>query len=253
MGERKLASDTKTATFTNIDVSTYYGEVPLYVVFYDYNDNRVEEIEYITINRQVEEVEGRLFVPVSPVDFGYVGIVSYTRNQGVEFYSRDKIIEIASEKVSDYTRNNLPKGLNPLKNFGKSLEAAPKGTNLWIEISWLDYDTLNSYGLVGPNVVRPDGYNVYRSFDGVNYRKIATVGSGYYLDPSAQNEVGKKAWYAVSSYRGTEESELVALGSVVPLDSFNVNLKSPADRATNVSRQPTFVWGTHKRVNFSRI
>ncbi|HHV01243.1 MAG TPA: hypothetical protein GXX68_03525 [Defluviitoga tunisiensis] len=248
LGERKLASDTKTATFTNIDVSTYYGEVPLYVVFYDYNDNRVEEIEYITINRQVEEVEGRLFVPVSPVDFGYVGIVSYTRNQGVEFYSRDKIIEIASEKVSDYTRNNLPKGLNPLKNFGKSLEAAPKGTNLWIEISWLDYDTLNSYGLVGPNVVRPDGYNVYRSFDGVNYRKIATVGSGYYLDPSAQNEVGKKAWYAVSSYRGTEESELVALGSVVPLDSFNVNLKSPADRATNVSRQPTFVWEPTKEL-----
>ena len=52
----------------------------------------------------------------------------------------------------------------------------------------------------------------------------------------------------MSSYRGTEESELVALGSVVPLDSFNVNLKSPADRATNVSRQPTFVWEPTKEL-----
>ena len=248
LGERKLASDTKTATFTNIDVSIYYGEQPLYVVFYDYNDNRVEKIEYITINREVEEVEGNLFVPVSPVDLGYVGIVSYTRNQGVEFYNNDKLLKIVSDKFDFNGANNLPQDFEPLKNFGTGIEAAPQGTNLWIEISWLDYDTLAYYGLVGPNVVRPDGYNVYRSFDGVNYRKIATVGSDYYLDPSAQNEVGKEVWYAVSSYKGDEESELVVLGSVIPLDSFNVNLKSPADRETNVSRQPTFVWEPTKEL-----
>jgi len=247
-GDREHSPNTSTATFTNIDVSTFDGEVPLYVVVLDYNDNRVEKIEYITINREVEEVEGSLFVPVSPVDFRSVGIVSYTRNQGVEFYNNDKLLKIGSDKFDFNGANNLRQDFEPLKNFGRGIEAAPKGTNLWIEVSWFDYDTLDYYGLVEPDVVRPDGYNVYRSFDGVNYRKIATVPSGYYRDPSAQNEVGKEVWYAVSSYRGNEESELVELGSVVPLDSFNVNLKSPADRETNVSRQPTFVWEPTKEL-----
>jgi len=248
LGDREFTPDTSTATFTNMDVSTFSGEVPLYVVVLDKNDNRVEKIEYITINREVEEVEENLFVPVSPVDLGYVGIVAYTRNQGVEFYNNDKLLKIVSDKFDFNDANNLSQDFEPLKNFGTGIEAAPKGTNLWVEISWFDYDTLDYYGLVGPNVVRPDGYNVYRSFDGVNYRKIATVASGYYLDPSAQNEVGREVWYAVSSYRGNEESELVELGSVVPLDSFNVNLKSPADRETNVSRQPTFVWEPTKEL-----
>lgn len=246
LGEREFTPDTSTATFTNIDVSTFNGEVPLYVVFYDYNDNRVEKIEYITINREVEEVEGSLFVPVSPVDFGYVGIVAYTRNQGVEFYNNDELLKIVSDKFDFNGPNNLSQDFEPLKNFGTGIEAAPKGTNLWVEIGWFDYDTLS--GSVEPDVIRPDGYNVYRSFDGVNYRKIATVASGYYLDPSAQNEVGREVWYAVSSYRGDEESELVELGSVVPLDSFNVNLKSPADRETDVSTQPTFVWEPTKEL-----
>ena len=250
LGEREFAPDTKTATFT-IDISNFDGEVPLYVVFYDYNDNRVEKIEYITINREDEEVEGTLFVPISPVILDSVSLLAWTRNQGVEFYSRDKIIEIASEKFDTNKNSNLSQDFDPLKNFGKGLEAAPKGTNLWIEIYWYDYDTLDYYGFIDPNVIRPDGYNVYRSFDGVNYRKIATVGSGYYLDPSAQNAPGKEVWYAVSSYykgRNDEESELVKLGSVVPLDSFNVNLKSPANRETNVSRQPTFVWEPTKEL-----
>ncbi len=117
LGERYIASDTPTATYTNIDVSTFYGEVPLYVVFYDYNDNRVEKIEYITINREVEEVEKNLFVPVSPVDLGYVGIVAYTRNQGVEFYNNDKLLKIVSDKFDFNGANNLPQDFEPLKKF----------------------------------------------------------------------------------------------------------------------------------------
>lgn len=247
LGERKFAPDTRTVTFTNMDVSNFYGEVPLYVVFYDYNDNRVEKIEYLTINRVVEEVEEKLFVPLSWADLGYVNLVSYTRNQGVEFYSRDNLLEMMSEKF-DSTTNKLPQEFNPMKNFGKSLEAAPEGTNLWIEISWIDFDTLDWYGFIGPNVIRPDAYNVYRSFDGVHYTKIGVAEYGYFLDPSAQNAPNKEVWYAVSSYRGNEESELVELGSVVPLDTFNVNLKSPADREKDVSRQPTFVWEPTKEL-----
>ncbi|PNR93134.1 MULTISPECIES: hypothetical protein [unclassified Petrotoga] len=246
-GGREFAPDTSTATFTNIDVSNFYGEVPLYVVFYDYNDNRVEKIEYLTINREVEEVEEELFVPFSWVDFGYVNLVSYTRNQGVEFYSKDNLLETMAEKF-DSTNDELSQDFNPMKNFGKSLEAAPEGTNLWVEVSWVDYDSLYVWGLIGPNVIRPDGYNIYRSFDGVHYTKIGVAESGSFRDSSAQNAPNKEVWYAVSSFRGEEESELVELGSIVPLDSFNVDLKSPADREKDVSRQPTFVWEPTKEL-----
>jgi hypothetical protein len=245
-GPRESASDTRTAYFF-MDISNYNGEVPLYVEFVDYNDNIVQKIEYLTINREVEEVEEELFVPLSWVDFGLWNLVAYTRNQGVEFYSRDNLVETMSEKF-DSSNNKLPQDFNSMKNFGKSLEAAPEGTNLWVEISWVDYDTLDEAGLIDPNEIRPDAYNVYRSFDGVSYTKIGIAEDGYFLDPSSQNAPNKKVWYAVSSYRGDEESELVELGSLVPLDSFSVNLKSPADRAKNVSRQPTFVWEPTKEL-----
>jgi hypothetical protein len=247
LGEREFAPDTSTATFTNIDVSNFYGEVPLYVVFYDYNDNRVEKIEYLTISKEVEDIEEELFVPSSWVDYGYVNLVAYTRNQGVEFYSKGNIVEKMSEKF-DSTINKLTQEFNPMKSFSKSLEAAPEGTNLWVEISWVDYDTLDEAGLIDPNVIRPDAYNVYRSFDGVHYTKIGIAEYGYFLDPSAQNAPNKEVWYAVSSYRGNEESKLVQLGSIVPLDSFKVNLKSPADRGKDISRRPTFVWEPTKEL-----
>ena len=187
------------------------------------------------------------------VDSGRGKFGGFNLTKNPEEIKLSEIVEALEVPLNSYDcvtngANNLRQDFEPLKNFGRGIEAAPKGTNLWIEVSWFDYDTLDYYGLVEPDVVRPDGYNVYRSFDGVNYRKIATVPSGYYRDPSAQNEVGKEVWYAVSSYRGNEESELVELGSVVPLDSFNVNLKSPADRETNVSRQPTFVWEPTKEL-----
>jgi hypothetical protein len=62
------------------------------------------------------------------------------------------------------------------------------------------------------------------------------------LDESDELEAGRRTWYAVSSYRGNEESALVELGSVVPLDTFNVVLISPSDQEKDVSRQPTFIW-----------
>ncbi|HOK88320.1 MAG TPA: hypothetical protein PK404_05755 [Fervidobacterium sp.] len=244
LGPREYVPDTKEATFT-MDVSTYNGEQTLYVVFYDYNNNRVEKIEYLTINRSVTPSEQSLFVPINPVEFGFVGLIAYTRNQGVEFNSntRDAILKTIADKYANkMSRTDLSSNFQPMKSLGKGLNAAPKGTNLWVEVSWIDYDTLDWSGLVGPNVVRPDGYNVYRSFDGVHYQKVGSTTSYYLIDFSAQNAPSKKVWYAVSSYKGTQESRLVYLGSVVPIDSFNVNLKTPADRATNVSRQPEFVW-----------
>ncbi len=60
--------------------------------------------------------------------------------------------------------------------------------------------------------------------------------------------MGKETWYKVSSYKDGEESNKVKLGSVTPLDTFNVRLKSPKDKALDVSVQPTFVWEPTKKL-----
>ena len=60
--------------------------------------------------------------------------------------------------------------------------------------------------------------------------------------------MGKETWYKVSSYKDGEESNKVKLGSVTPLDTFNVRLISPKDKALDVSVQPTFVWEPTKKL-----
>ncbi len=55
-------------------------------------------------------------------------------------------------------------------------------------------------GLIDYEFIKPDGYNVYRSYGGVHYTKIGTAKYGYFLDSSEKNAPNKEVWYAVSSY-----------------------------------------------------
>lgn len=234
-GPRSIASDTNEATFT-IFTTGWNGETELNIVVYDYNDNRVHVVEYVDITQGGEEPE-YVFLPVPPALLGYVNLVAYTRNDALEFYSAKNILNKRDQEMAKIHSNSITKDL------GTKLTAAPEGSNLFVEVTWLDYDTLYYYGLLGPLAEEPDGYNIYRSFDGVRYQKIGFVSSGYnFYDSSPQLAPGKETWYAVSSVYGSYESEKVYLGSVVPLDSFRVNLIEPEDGETEVSRQPTFSW-----------
>lgn len=242
-GPRSVVSDTNEAYFTVLTTG-WVGETELNIVVYDYNDNRVHVIEYVDIVQESQRPE-YVFVPLPPTLLGYVNLVAYTRNDAAEFYNKDAPQAVRQlVQRSERTVDRLSRTLT--KDFGAKLHAAPEGTNLFVEVTWLNYGLLEYYGLIGPLAQRPDGYNVYRSFDGVRYEKVAfvpeSINSFYIYDTSAQMAPGKPVWYAVSSVYGGYETEKTFLGSVVPLASFNVELIEPEDGATNVSVRPTFKW-----------
>ena len=120
-----------------------------------------------------------------------------------------------------------------------------------IDVWWINYELADWWGLIDPDEYeKPEAYVIYRSFDGENWEKIGVAGSNaiIYRDPSPQLEPGKRVWYKVSSWYPDGESTPVMLGSVVPLDNFNVILLEPKDGDINVSRDPIFMWMPDKEL-----
>lgn len=190
------------------------------------------------VSRPYEEKP--LFTPLNPVNYGIKSIYSYTIKNPIEGTN----VQILS-RLNDIKSNNIKTNFQAPKKIENNLYSIPKDSNLWIEIYWLDY---NDASWKRNQTIQPDGYIVYRSFDGIDYTKIATTTSGLYIDYSSDLEINKKTWYGVSSYKGDEESSLVKLGSALPLDTFNVRLVSPYDNQLDVTVQPTFVWEPTKKL-----
>ncbi len=184
-----------------------------------------------------------LFKPINPLRSEESPIISYTTYTIEEEITTTQSETFTQRLNDDFMNSNILVKYFELKDLVGGLESVPESSNLWIEVNWYDYYEALQEGLIDDDeFIKPDGYNVYRSFDGVQYTKIDVTGNGYFLDYSTENAPNKEVWYAVSSYRGNEESALVELGSVVPLGTFNVELISPTDQEKDVSRQPTFIW-----------
>ena len=101
-----------------------------------------------------------------------------------------------------------------------------------------------------------DGYKVYRSFDAVNYRQIATVSAskgpdGIYQvgDYSPQLAPGKRTWYKVVPYNSAGEGPATVV-DVTPLPPMDIYLVSPANGATDVELEPTFTWELRTKDQF---
>lgn len=122
-----------------------------------------------------------------------------------------------------------------------------------ISIDWINYEDALNKGIISEDETeKPDGYKVYRSFNGEDYEYIASTDlEGYYLDSDSNLEINKEVWYAVSSVKGDQESERVKLGSVVPIDAFEIELVFPENGAVDVSLQPTFEWEPSKDLESS--
>lgn len=236
-GERQNVSNTDEATFT-FAIDEYKGETELHFVVYDYNGNRVDQIHYLDIQPVKPEVVD-IYMPFKFSDFIPVtDIDSYTRIGGddITFYGSLPVegsIDLPENEKLKYISNKL--GI-PLKT-----KAAPEGGHLWIEAWWVPWAMVE----VGD---RPDGYNIYRSFDGINYSMAGFVtenwaaANPFLRDKSALLETGKTTWYRVTSVYGTDESTPTDLGYITPLGEFNVELIAPQDNLMEVSRTPTFTW-----------
>lgn len=264
--EREISYNEEVTFEVNINAADN-GENKLYLVVYDDNANRTQYVFYINILKDEVEIQPEdMYSPILMSDEGFNNIYSFTRRSGVAFYGGLPAPNHGNKEIRLENNLNLEQAISHDKIGDKAPYSAPKGANLFVQLYWLDYDSAASiFGLVDSEI-RPDGYNVYRSFDGENYEKIGYVDSDlasykayynynymlldyplrYYLplivDASAELEAGKETWYAVSSVYGDKESDKVDLGSVVPLDAFNVILENPLDGSTDVSRAPVFKW-----------
>lgn len=215
-----VSSNSYTAS-TTISVIGHFGVTPFYVVGFDRNSNRIEKIYYLNIGAPTYESKEKLYVPEK------IGLIALTRRFGMELYGKENVI-----------KGNSYENISPL--------AAPKGSNLAVRLLWKGWTSDTGKD-------QPDGYRLYRSFDGENWELFARVTNTTtsFWDVSAQLVPGKKVWYAVSSVKGNYESEKVVLGDVVPLDAFNFELITPENKSVNVSRNPTFSWKPTKKLTSS--
>lgn len=133
---------------------------------------------------------------------------------------------------------------NQIEFFGLEGQAAPVDANVYVELDWRPSRAM---GLTG--------YRVYRSFDGEDFEAIATTHAGQteYKDSSPTLAVGKRIYYRVTAFRGTEESDPSNIARTRPLETFSLELVSPSDGEANVSRIPTFRWRPTRRVALYHI
>jgi len=194
---------------------------------------------------------------IDPLDYGTYGpttfqvVVYDTNGNRTQVYRHIQIDYPVPETVSDLQPPQIFYHLavtlgKPVEFFQVEPQGAPEGGNLWVELSWRPQTDFSSY----PNNV-PTGYHIYRSFDGENWERIASVAdfSTFYLDASPELAPGKEVRYRVTAFAGNQESAPSNEVRVTPLDAFAVNLLSPTDGATGVSVTPTFEWAPTQTVS----
>lgn len=209
----------------SISVREFEGEIPLIVDVYDHNDNKVEKIVWLNVVRTpATGIVPYLVERYTTYYTTQYDLYAYTRNGAVEFYSKPPV-----EK-------------NKVKSIGDFEPAASPNdkTNLWIEVRWLR----KVYSSQKTTATTPKAYKIYRSFDGENFKPIATVPESYYYyrDASPELEIGKKTWYAVSAVYDGYEATKTVIGYITPLPMLQIEYIGPLDGATNVSRDPEFGW-----------
>lgn len=225
----------------------YNGLTDLHITVYDYNDNQIEIVKYINILNNYDVVLNKF----SPADWASYGmgtnLDAYTRRMEIGFYSTGNDIEKSNVKLNSLVKNKQLEKINKFntkfnRKIGFNPEAAPKNSNLWVEVWWIPVDAFD------PDQEYyqwPNGYNVYRSFDGLNWEKAGyvsqyTSNNFLFRDYSPELEPGKEVHYAVTSVYDDGETDMHNLGSVTPLGMFDVELTSPGMLATNVAREPIF-------------
>ncbi|WP_297522675.1 hypothetical protein, partial [Thermococcus sp.] len=190
-GKRLFGSATNTLE-GYLDLSGLSGRTDIHIVVYDTNDNRVDYVFYANVEKaSADTSEEEKYEVMKFSDFGYTNIDSYTRRREIEFYS---LPVNPKEKRFKFDR------------VKRKLESAPKDSNLWVEVWFIDYDLAAYYGLIDPSSVeKPEAYVIYRSFDGRNWEKAGIVSDTdkydvLFRDSDPRLAPGKKVYYKVAAY-----------------------------------------------------
>ncbi len=227
-----------------IPVAGYFGITDLNVIMYDYNGNRLHRVVYLDIQPEnPAEMPEKTYTPIPASSLGFTNIIAYTRSYG--------------------------------KDFLASARTAPENSNLFTGVFCVDHQTAISKGLIDGDTAKPDGYSIYRSFDGSVWEKVGFISSSkadqrlswsdnkilserpglffsssaFFVDTSARLEVGKEVFYAVSSVYGRSETDKTFLGSVTPLEPYKVDLINPSCKQVRTWRRPEFKFGPDRVID----
>ncbi|AOT71976.1 DVUA0089 family protein [Geosporobacter ferrireducens] len=206
----------------SIDTTTYpNGSTYIKILAYDYNENSVLYVLPITVKNDVNPGQHE---PPGKINYLSLSTETYGVNWGLYSIPVDQINTMDKDD-----QNNM---LNTT--------SIPDDVTIRNRLSW-------------DSATGADGYKVYRSFDGVNYKQIGTVKDKKYVssfsfyntfeDTSYGLAIGKKTYYKVVPYNSkgeNDEGAFIRYG--VPLPGFNVILDSPKNGETGVKLSPTFSW-----------
>ncbi|MBB6098940.1 uncharacterized protein YdeI (BOF family) [Deinobacterium chartae] len=225
-------------TFAAQELAGYTGDVRVHIQVYDFNGNRTHLIRTVKLSDVAGKTVGApQEVTATAITFGSTGV----------FGALSVSPKVASE-LKAFARGG---GLNALRASGvfsqaaagsKDVlqpQAAPSGTVLWTDVAF-------SY-----SGETPTRFELWRSFDGMNFERVRSAAPGsivvnaaegeyVFRDTSSRLRPGVETHYKVRAVgSNTADSEV---DSVTPLDRYQVTPLTPADRAVDVSVDPVFRW-----------
>lgn len=217
-------SGSNVAGFGSASGETVYLEV----VAYDFNQNRSHYLIPLTFKNTAASQNNTVVAPTA------VAATAITLTQAVGFY-----------EVKAPAKLTVPVAKGTLGELTLDPQAAPPGSNLYVEVRWC-------YSSTNPT---PFAFDIERSADGVNWQRVGTVGGGrsascptnpfnrpfFFRDASPDLTPGQAYLYRVVA-RGANRAES-APSSTTPLPPFFAPLMSPADESTGVPLTPNFTIG----------
>ncbi len=243
-GDHKITGDggwpTENSTFAEfetVSIGGLDGVSDLHLIIYDYNGNRFHRIVSLDIHPEAPTIfPDNPYQPIPAATIGVPNIMAFTRRLGIDFFAAQR--------------------------------AAPQNANLLTGVFFVDHQSAQRKELIGLDVPKPDGYRIYRSWDGIQWSALGYVSSSKVdgklswetqallqsqpgsffqshvsmIDNSSLLEAGKAVFYAVTSVYGLAETEKTFLGHVIPLDPFGIDLIHPTRNQTQSPRQPEFLF-----------
>ena len=213
-----------------IDTSRFPdGESFIRILAYDDNDNTIMKVIPVVVDNDIVDDE-------VPGDMSWMGLTSISTGENLGMYV-NQMEEIEEEMDEDINTDiyETPEG-NQI-----DLSQIPDDSSLFVEVEWEE-------------VPGADGYSVYRSFDGDDFRHIGNITEKSDISTPAEEEElvwmyndyspqlsQRETHYKVVPYNDAGEGKAITR-TITPLAPHNVIPETPEHDSTDVDLDPTFSW-----------